>query len=79
MNRRYTVLRTKQDERKLKNYRCKRCGEIFNQDDWQRNCNAPPYRAAHRPPKNEPKLDTPEDRQKFIGRFHDLEVLKNLL
>ena len=79
MSRRYTVLRTKEDERKLRNYRCKACGEIFNQDDWTRGCNAPPYRTRGRPPANEPRLDTPEQRQKFIDDFVNLEKLKELL
>jgi len=76
--RRYTVIKRKKNEQRLKNYRCKRCGEIFTQQDWTMNCNAPPYRAAHRPSKNEPKLDTPEDRQKFIQEFQDLEALRKL-
>lgn len=79
MNRRYTVLRTKQDERKLQNFRCKHCGEGFNQDDWQRNCGAPAYRKAHRPPKHLPKIDSPEDRERFLRDFATLEKLRALL
>jgi len=73
------VIKRKKHEQHLKNYRCKRCGMVFTEQEWTMDCNAPPYRAAHRPPANEPKLDTPEDRQKFIDDFRDLKKLKELL
>jgi hypothetical protein len=52
----------------IRSYRCRRCSEIFNEDKWRFECNAPllgsirPNPAKEKPPKKkkatEPVLDT---------------------
>ena len=62
----------------LKSYRCRRCGEIFNEDDWQLNCHAPALRPIGRPRKLTVKVDTVEERADLLERLREIQKLRDL-
>ena len=74
-----TAIRAGGKPEQIQVYRCRSCGNRFNQDDWQLHCDAPAPREFHRPARDPIQLDTSEQRQEFISHFQDLEVLKKLI
>jgi len=63
---------------KLRAFRCKVCGERFNDDNWQLTCHAPPYRPRGRPRKLAVKVDTVEERAELLERLREIQKLRDL-
>src|SRR5215831_4993637 len=57
----------------LKAYRCRRCAEIFNDDDWRLNCHAPALRPIGRPRKLTVKVDTESGSARAVARDSEIE------
>jgi len=62
----------------LKAYRCRRCAEIFNDDDWRLNCHASAYRPRGRPRKLTVKVDTIEERAQLLEYLREVQKLRSL-
>src|SRR5215469_10443091 len=74
-----TVIRAGGKPEQIQVYRCRSCGERFNDDDWQLHCDAPAPREFHLPARDPIQVNTPEQREKLLAHFRDLAVLKKLI
>lgn len=63
---------------RLKTYRCRRCGEVFDDDDWQLNCRAPTMKPIGRARKLTVKVDTAEERAALLEHLREIQQLKDM-
>ena len=62
----------------LKAFRCKVCGERFNDDNWQLDCHAPAYKPRGRPRKLAIRVHTEEERARLLEHLREIQKLRDL-